>query len=438
MGQLTQTTAQVQVILDDADAANVGKTSLTDSTDTTAVAVRKSGFYSLSASSSNAPSTDRAILISAVRDTTATGEIRYGQVAITESNGMWWNRDDGGTLGTWYEAVSTAGTQTLTNKTLTSPVLTTPQINDTSANHQYVFAVSELVADRTVTLPLLTGNDTFVSTFAGQTISDLGTVTTANIDGGSIDGTTIGASTAAAITGTTITATDDVTLTGASYNAVWDSSDNALEFADNAKAIFGAGDDLQIYHDGTHSVIEDAGTGNLILQSNGAQVSLQSTTELYLTAANNGAVTAYHNGSAKLATTSTGIDVTGTVTADGLTVQSTATTRPTIGNSDVNTSGLTTGLNFEPISNISNGAKINVISGLQPTVASAYTAGFEFVTEDHAGGGSFAQTKALTIGASGDISFYEDTGNTAKFFWDASAENLTITGQGNQLLLARS
>ena len=54
-----------------------------------------------------------------------------------------------------------AGTQTLTNKTLTSPVLTTPQFNDTSANHQYVVAVSELAADRTTTLPLLTGNDQF-------------------------------------------------------------------------------------------------------------------------------------------------------------------------------------------------------------------------------------------------------------------------------------
>ena len=30
------------------------------------------------------------------------------------------------------------GSQTLTNKTLTSPVLTTPQINDSSADHQYV------------------------------------------------------------------------------------------------------------------------------------------------------------------------------------------------------------------------------------------------------------------------------------------------------------
>ena len=81
--------------------------------------------------------------------------------------------------------------------------------------------------------------------------------------------------------------------------------------SDSAKLYLGASDDLQIYHDGTHSVIEDAGTGNLILQSNGAQVSLQSTTELYLTAANNGAVTAYHNGLAKLATTSTGIAITG-------------------------------------------------------------------------------------------------------------------------------
>ncbi len=51
--------------------------------------------------------------------------------------------------------------ETLTNKTLTSPVLTLPQIDDTSEDHQYVFAVNELSADRTVTLPLLTGNDTF-------------------------------------------------------------------------------------------------------------------------------------------------------------------------------------------------------------------------------------------------------------------------------------
>ena len=68
--------------------------------------------------------------------------------------------------------VGTSDSQTLTNKTLTSPLMTTPQINDTSANHQYVFGVSELAADRTVTLPLSTGNDTFVFANHTQTLDN--------------------------------------------------------------------------------------------------------------------------------------------------------------------------------------------------------------------------------------------------------------------------
>lgn len=63
-------------------------------------------------------------------------------------------------------------TQTLTNKTLTSPVLTTPQINDTSADHQYVVAVAELAADRNVNLPLLTDSDTFVFQAHSQTLTN--------------------------------------------------------------------------------------------------------------------------------------------------------------------------------------------------------------------------------------------------------------------------
>ena len=76
------------------------------------------------------------------------------------------------------DIVGTSDTQTLTSKTLTSPVLTTPQINDTSANHQYVFAVSELTADRTVTLPLLGAGDTFVFANHAQTLDNK------TIDGG--------------------------------------------------------------------------------------------------------------------------------------------------------------------------------------------------------------------------------------------------------------
>jgi len=61
----------------------------------------------------------------------------------------------------------------------------------------------------------------------------------------------------------------DVTFTGASANIVFDKSDNALEFADNAKAVFGAGSDLTISHDGSNSIINDAGTGELQLQRAG-------------------------------------------------------------------------------------------------------------------------------------------------------------------------
>jgi len=53
-----------------------------------------------------------------------------------------------------------------------SPVLTTPEINDTSSDHQYVFAVSELAADRTVTLPLLLAADTFVFNDHIQTLTN--------------------------------------------------------------------------------------------------------------------------------------------------------------------------------------------------------------------------------------------------------------------------
>ena len=62
---------------------------------------------------------------------------------------------------------------------------------------------------------------------------------------------------------------NDVTFDGATagYDAVWDRSDNALEFAANAKATFGAAQDMQLYHDGNHGYIADAGTGNLRLRS---------------------------------------------------------------------------------------------------------------------------------------------------------------------------
>jgi|TARA_R100000149_G_C5875761_1_gene139534 hypothetical protein len=61
----------------------------------------------------------------------------------------------------------------------------------------------------------------------------------------------------------------DVTFTGASANVVFDKSDNALEFADNAKLKFGNSGDLEISHDGSNSIINDAGTGEFQIRRAG-------------------------------------------------------------------------------------------------------------------------------------------------------------------------
>jgi len=90
-----------------------------------------------------------------------------------------------------------------------------------------------------------------------------------------------------------------------------------INFGDNKKLQFGDAQDLQIYHDGNNSRVEDTGTGGLRLIG-GNFVSLQSTSgENMVVATENGAVTLYHNNSAKLATTSTGVQTTGTVNVNG-------------------------------------------------------------------------------------------------------------------------
>lgn len=90
---------------------------------------------------------------------------------------------------------------------------------------------------------------------------------------------------------------------------------------DNARLLIGTGADLQIYHDGSHSYVTDAGTGNLKIAA--SQIDFlggSDGAETMASMVDNGAVTLYYDNSAKLATTSTGIDITGSMTLDGVTI----------------------------------------------------------------------------------------------------------------------
>jgi hypothetical protein len=98
-----------------------------------------------------------------------------------------------------------------------------------------------------------------------------------------------------------------------------DTNGNNITFGDSTKAIFGASSDLQIYHSGANSFVSDQGTGNLYLATDGTSVNITrgNGVENMGVFTANGAVTLYHNNIAKIATTTTGVDVTGDVSISG-------------------------------------------------------------------------------------------------------------------------
>jgi len=90
-----------------------------------------------------------------------------------------------------------------------------------------------------------------------------------------------------------------------------------LSFGDNDKAIFGAGSDLQIYHDGSNSAIQNS-TGELFIYGGSDQIRIRAENgEESIVVNPNASVDLYYDNSKKLATTSTGIDITGNVVVSG-------------------------------------------------------------------------------------------------------------------------
>ena len=148
-------------------------------------------------------------------------------------------------------------------------------------------------------------------------VGDL-TAATLNADGdtSASDNAAIGYTSAEGIIITGQGSTNDITLKNdadAEVCGVPTGTDD-LRFPDDAKTEWGAGGDLQIYHDASNSYITDNGTGNLKIGS-GNQVDILGTSETLATFVDDGAVSLYHNDGVKIATTATGIQVTGTALA---------------------------------------------------------------------------------------------------------------------------
>ena len=85
-----------------------------------------------------------------------------------------------------------------------------------------------------------------------------------------------------------------------------------LQIDDSNEIRLGTGQDLKIYHDGSHSRIVDSGTGSLISQASRFSVHSADDSETMIDAVENSHVKLYHDGNEKLATTADGVDIGGT------------------------------------------------------------------------------------------------------------------------------
>ena len=173
------------------------------------------------------------------------------------------------------------------------------KIKLTGSNSGYV-EISSAADAGNLTLQLPTAGTALLGN-AGNVFS--GITTTGQLDiNGSID------------VSSTSVFNDDVTFTGASYNVLWDKSDNQLEFGTNAKLSFGASSDLQIHRSGTHSYIKNS-SNTLVFNSDAISFTNYAGNSNRLVTAASGEVKLYYSDSVKLETTNTGAVVTGICTA---------------------------------------------------------------------------------------------------------------------------
>jgi len=197
-----------------------------------------------------------------------------------------------------------------------------------------------------------------------------------------------------------------------------DTNGNDIKFGDNDKATFGAGDDLQIYHDGSDSIIKDAGTGNLDITTNGVAIRLvQGNGNRLVTAGYGTAGVKLWYGSddsERLATTSTGIDVSGTVTADGLTVDG-----------DVLFDKTASGAN-KVLINASGGNNSRLVFCEGALAGEKYNIGFNSSDASFNVYHSAGAANRLKLQNNGDLSFYSDDGTSEDFYWDASTSRLGL------------
>jgi hypothetical protein len=352
-------------------------------------------------------------------------------------------------IGTVAGSISNVNTVAGIDSNITTVAGNTTNINTVAGNNSNITTVAGVSANVTT----VAGISSDVTTVAGIS-SDVTTVAADGTDIGTVatniaDVNTVASNIAtisAKVSKSGDTMTGDLTIQGnltvsGTTITVDSATAQTIDLGDGDRMRFGDSNDAYIEWNGTY--FDARSTGRFDLLSSGNDLRLSTATNVGLIVNHTGgtpAVQLYNSGVERLATTSTGVDITGTLTSDGLTVDGNAAIQNTSdgfrtlslsgnrSNSGVTTARLSMQWDGNEI------ARIQSHGGADTT--NKDEGDLLFYTAD-AGSLKIRQL----IKQNGDISFYEDTGTTAKFFWDASGESLgigTTSPIGGSLHLAKS
>ena len=202
------------------------------------------------------------------------------------------------------------------------------------------------------------------------------------------------------------------------------STGDDITFADSSKAIFGAGSDLQIYHDGTNSFITDAGTGLLHISGDSSvHITNAAVDENKATFETNGAVTLYYDNAYKFATTATGVDITGTIVGDGLTL-TTGATVTTVLDEDNMASNSATALSTQQSIKAYVDAQVDTVDTLAETLAIGNTTGGTDIGVSAGDDITFTDSSKAIFGAGGDLQIFHD--GTSSFINESGSGGLRV------------
>ena len=197
---------------------------------------------------------------------------------------------------------------------------------------------------------------------------------------------------------------------------------NNPKVGDNVKIEIGASSDLQIYHDGSNSYIDETGTGALYIQSN--IVNLRSSTgEWFMEGIADGAVNLYHNNVKKFETTSAGVTVTGTITS--------SSASPSFNLTDTDNSS---NISFSSIGGAlvvnSTSDQVYEIGGTEKFRIGSSTA--TFAGKVSVGGGDTSTAQMALKGQQSLLSFIRGTAGDAQFFMSSDSSRLYFSHTDTQ------